>query len=58
MARVLGEIPLTIKMRTGVREGQNVAHKLVPKARREWGVAALTVSFANDSRTYRRVTRD
>jgi tRNA-dihydrouridine synthase 3 len=46
MSRVLGEIPLTIKMRTGVRENQNVAHKLVPKARREWGVGALTVSVS------------
>jgi tRNA-dihydrouridine synthase len=43
MSRVLGEIPLTIKMRTGVRDGHNVAHKLVLRAQREWGVGAVTV---------------
>ncbi|KAH8990766.1 zinc finger dihydrouridine synthase [Lactarius akahatsu] len=31
MNRALGEIPLTIKMRTGVKEGRNNAHKLMPR---------------------------
>jgi hypothetical protein len=43
MNRALGEIPLTIKMRTGVREGRNTAHKLMPRITAEWNVAAMTV---------------
>jgi tRNA-dihydrouridine synthase 3 len=43
MNRALGEIPLTIKMRTGVREGRNTAHKLMPRISAEWNVAAMTV---------------
>ena len=44
MNRALGEIPLTIKMRTGVKEGRNNAHKLMPRIGAEWNVAAMTVS--------------
>ena len=44
MNRALGEIPLTIKMRTGVKEGRNTAHKLMPRISSEWNVAAMTVS--------------
>jgi tRNA-dihydrouridine synthase 3 len=44
MNRALGEIPLTIKMRTGVKEGRNTAHKLMPRISAEWNVAAMTVS--------------
>jgi tRNA-dihydrouridine synthase 3 len=42
MTNVLGEIPLTIKLRTGIREGHNVAHKLMPRIL-DWGVSAMTV---------------
>ena len=45
MNRALGEIPLTIKLRTGVKEGRNNAHKLMPRIGAEWNVAAMTVSF-------------
>ena len=45
MNRALGEIPLTIKMRTGVKEGRNTAHKLMPRISSEWNVAAMTVSY-------------
>jgi len=44
MNRALGEIPLTVKMRTGVKEGRNNAHKLMPRIGAEWNVAAMTVS--------------
>ena len=44
MNKALGEIPLTIKMRTGVKEGRNNAHKLMPRIDAEWNVAAMTVS--------------
>jgi tRNA-dihydrouridine synthase 3 len=47
MNRALGEIPLTIKMRTGVKEGRNTAHKLMPRIGAEWNVAAMTVSQPN-----------
>jgi hypothetical protein len=44
MNKALGEIPLTIKMRTGVKEGRNNAHKLMPRIGAEWNVGAMTVS--------------
>lgn len=44
MNKALGEIPLTIKLRTGVKEGRNTAHKLMPRISAEWNVAAMTVS--------------
>jgi hypothetical protein len=44
MNRALGDIPLTIKMRTGVKEGRNTAHKLMPRISAEWNVGAMTVS--------------
>jgi tRNA-dihydrouridine synthase 3 len=44
MSRVLGEIPLTVKLRTGIKNGQNTAHKLMPRML-EWGVAGMTVSI-------------
>jgi tRNA-dihydrouridine synthase 3 len=43
MNRALGEIPLTIKMRTGVKEGRNNAHKLMPRIGAEWNVGAMTL---------------
>ncbi|KAI9438244.1 zinc finger dihydrouridine synthase [Lactarius indigo] len=43
MNRALGEIPLTIKMRTGVKDGRNNAHKLMPRIGAEWNVAAMTL---------------
>ncbi|KAH9988117.1 FMN-linked oxidoreductase [Russula compacta] len=43
MNRALGEIPLTIKLRTGVKEGRNTAHKLMPRISSEWNVAAMTL---------------
>lgn len=48
MNRALGEIPLTVKLRTGVKEGRNTSHKLMPRIGSEWNVAAMTVSGAFD----------
>jgi len=42
MNKVLGEIPVTVKLRTGVKEGKNTAHKLMPRVA-EWGASCLTV---------------
>ncbi|EPQ51956.1 FMN-linked oxidoreductase [Gloeophyllum trabeum ATCC 11539] len=42
MNRALGEVPLTIKLRTGVKEGKNTVHKLMERAC-GWGVSAMTL---------------
>ncbi|KDQ21164.1 hypothetical protein BOTBODRAFT_122825 [Botryobasidium botryosum FD-172 SS1] len=42
MNRGLGEIPLTIKVRTGVKEGKNTAHKLMERLD-GWNVGAVTI---------------
>jgi tRNA-dihydrouridine synthase 3 len=43
MNKALGEIPVTVKLRTGVKDGKNMAHKLMPRLATEWGAACLTV---------------
>lgn len=43
MNRALGDIPVTVKLRTGVKEGKNTAHKTMPRLAAEWGAAALSV---------------
>lgn len=40
----LGEVPVTIKLRTGVKDGRNTAHRLMPRIASEWGVGCMTVS--------------
>ncbi|CAE6493422.1 unnamed protein product [Rhizoctonia solani] len=42
MSRALGEVPLTIKVRTGIKDGRNTSHKLMPRLAR-WGVNAFTI---------------
>ncbi|NXQ45068.1 DUS3L synthase, partial [Catharus fuscescens] len=36
------DVPLTVKIRTGVQEKVNVAHKIIPRIR-EWGASMVTV---------------
>lgn len=36
------DVPLTVKMRTGVQERVSLAHRLLPELR-DWGVALVTV---------------
>jgi hypothetical protein len=43
MNRALGEIPVTVKLRTGVKDGRNTAHKLMPRLGAEWNVGCITV---------------
>lgn len=43
MSQVLGEIPLTIKIRNGITGATPVAHKLVTQMQGPWGVSAVTV---------------
>ncbi|KAG8724870.1 tRNA-dihydrouridine synthase 3, partial [Ceratobasidium sp. 395] len=42
MSRALGEVPLTIKVRTGIKEGKNTSHKLMPRLAR-WGVNGFSI---------------
>lgn len=43
MNKALGEVPVTVKLRTGVKDGRNNAHKLMPRLACEWNASALTV---------------
>ncbi|OBZ66915.1 tRNA-dihydrouridine(47) synthase [NAD(P)(+)] [Grifola frondosa] len=43
MNKALGDIPVTVKLRTGVKDGRNTAHKLMPRLGPEWNTAALTL---------------
>lgn len=38
----VSDVPITIKMRTGIYENKNTAHKVVPILK-EWGVSAMTL---------------
>jgi tRNA-dihydrouridine synthase len=67
MNRALGEIPLTVKLRTGIKEGRNVSHNLMPRIASEWNPGCITVSryqsspkFSNElcSSTAERVNND
>lgn len=43
MSRALGEIPVTVKLRTGVKDGKNTAHKLMPRLAPEFNASCITV---------------
>ncbi|KAK1219650.1 tRNA-dihydrouridine synthase 3 [Marasmius sp. AFHP31] len=43
MNKALGDIPVTVKLRTGVKDGRNNAHKLMPRLVTEYGAGALTL---------------
>lgn len=43
MNTAIGDIPVTVKLRTGVKDGNNNAHKLMPRLDSEAGAASLTV---------------
>lgn len=45
MNKALGEIPMTVKLRTGVKDGKNTAHKLMPRLSTEWNVRCITVGY-------------
>lgn len=38
------DVPLTVKIRTGVQEKSNIAHKLIPEMKK-WGISMVTVSL-------------
>lgn len=45
MSRALGDVPVTVKLRTGVKDGKNTAHKLMPRLGPEFNASAVTVSL-------------
>ncbi|NXF93010.1 DUS3L synthase, partial [Eubucco bourcierii] len=47
------DVPLTVKIRTGVQEKMNVAHKIIPKIR-EWGAAMVTLHGRSREQRYTR----
>ncbi|KAF8549296.1 zinc finger dihydrouridine synthase [Imleria badia] len=52
MSKALGEIPVTVKLRTGVKEGRNTAHKLMPRLGSEWGVGCITLHGRTQQQRY------
>ncbi|KAJ7724789.1 hypothetical protein B0H16DRAFT_1333288, partial [Mycena metata] len=43
MSRALGEIPVTVKLRTGIKDGKNNAHKLMPRLGPEFNASCITL---------------
>ena len=43
MNKALGEIPVTVKLRTGVKDGRNTAHKTMPRLSAEWHAGCISV---------------
>ncbi|KAG4065939.1 hypothetical protein HA402_008935 [Bradysia odoriphaga] len=50
-SRLLGEIPFTVKTRTGVYANKSVAHELVPKFE-EWGASCITIHGRSKEQRY------
>ncbi len=46
MNKALGDIPVTVKLRTGVKDGKNTVHKLMPRLAPEWGASCVTVCIS------------
>lgn len=54
MNKVLGEIPVTVKLRTGIKEGKNTAHKLMPRVA-DWGASCMTLHGRTRQQRYTRL---
>ena len=46
MNKALGDIPVTVKLRTGVKDGHNTAHKIMPRLSTEWNAACIMVCLS------------
>uniref|UniRef100_A0A672FXQ4 tRNA-dihydrouridine(47) synthase [NAD(P)(+)] n=1 Tax=Salarias fasciatus TaxID=181472 RepID=A0A672FXQ4_SALFA len=45
------DVPLTVKIRTGVQEKSNIAHKLIPEMK-DWGVSLITLHGRSREQRY------
>uniref|UniRef100_A0A3B5AW87 tRNA-dihydrouridine(47) synthase [NAD(P)(+)] n=1 Tax=Stegastes partitus TaxID=144197 RepID=A0A3B5AW87_9TELE len=45
------DVPLTVKIRTGVQEKSNIAHKLIPEMK-DWGVSMITLHGRSREQRY------
>lgn len=50
-SQLLGEIPFTVKTRTGVYANKSIAHELVPKFE-EWGASCITIHGRSREQRY------
>ncbi|KAM9307572.1 tRNA-dihydrouridine(47) synthase [NAD(P)(+)]-like [Gastrophryne carolinensis] len=48
------DVPVTVKIRTGVQEKNNLAHKLIPQLR-DWGVSMITLHGRSREQRYTRL---
>ncbi|KDR71559.1 hypothetical protein GALMADRAFT_791101 [Galerina marginata CBS 339.88] len=55
MNKALGEIPVTVKLRTGVKDGKNTAHKLMPRLGAEWNAGCITLHGRTRQQRYTRL---
>ncbi|KAI6003161.1 hypothetical protein EDC04DRAFT_2882888 [Pisolithus marmoratus] len=55
MNKVLGDIPVTVKLHTGVKDGHNMAHKLMPRLSTEWGVGCITLHGRTQQQQYTKI---
>lgn len=53
MTEVL-DVPLTVKMRTGIYESKSIAHNLIPRLR-DWGVSLVTLHGRSREQRYTRL---
>ncbi|KAJ7078161.1 zinc finger dihydrouridine synthase [Mycena belliarum] len=52
MSRALGAVPVTVKLRAGVKDGRNTAHKLMPRLGPEFGAGGLTLHGRSRQQRY------
>ncbi|OQV12835.1 tRNA-dihydrouridine(47) synthase [NAD(P)(+)]-like [Hypsibius exemplaris] len=45
------DVPLTVKIRTGIHDGKNIAHELIPKLR-DWGVSQVSLHGRSREQRY------
>ncbi|KDQ49809.1 hypothetical protein JAAARDRAFT_42555 [Jaapia argillacea MUCL 33604] len=55
MNRALGTIPLTVKLRTGVKDGRNTVHKLMGRLRSEGVVSGMTLHGRTRQQRYQKL---
>ncbi|KAM6501185.1 zinc finger dihydrouridine synthase [Amanita muscaria] len=55
MNKALGEIPVTVKLRTGVKDGRNTAHKLMPRLSTDFGAGCITLHGRTRQQRYTRL---